>query len=150
MLNVLDLSWNILVLQRRKRTILILQGKSISFPTRRIVIMFYPRQRETVVLESMSFEALSCKGGTSISICTSRALILRVLVWHLLGSTTVIVLPCMLTRGGTRLPTDSHIRHFVLATSETTVTQQVSYRPIKCQSRLWPSRVTTVNASHKM
>ena len=44
------------------------------------------QQRETVVLESMSFEALSCKGGASISICTSRALILRVLVWHLLGS----------------------------------------------------------------
>ena len=51
------------------------------------------QERETVVLESMSFEALSCKGGASISICTSRALILRVLVWHLLGSTTVIILP---------------------------------------------------------
>ena len=43
MLNVLDLSWNMLLLQNRKRTILlILQGKSISFPTRRIVVMFYP------------------------------------------------------------------------------------------------------------
>ena len=28
------------------------------------------------------------------------------------------------------------------------MTQQVSYRPIKCQSRSWPSRVTTVNGSH--
>ena len=73
------------------------------------------QQQETVVLESMSFEALSCKGGASISICTSRALILRVLVWHLLGSTTVIMLPCILTRGGTRLPIDSHIQHFILA-----------------------------------
>ena len=74
------------------------------------------QQRETVVLESVSFEALSCKGGASISICTSRALILRVLVWHLLGSTTVIMLPCLLTRGGTRLSFDPHIQHFILAT----------------------------------
>ena len=57
------------------------------------------QQRGTVVLDSMSFEALSCQGGASICICTSKALILRVLVWHLLGSTTVILLPCMLTRG---------------------------------------------------
>ena len=62
------------------------------------------QQRETIVLEYISFEALSCKGGASISISTSRALILRVLGWHLLGFTTVIMLPCMLTRGGTRLP----------------------------------------------
>ena len=33
------------------------------------------QQRGTVVLDSMSFEALSCKGGASICICTSRALI---------------------------------------------------------------------------
>ena len=45
------------------------------------------QQRKIVVLEFMSFEALSCKGGASISICTSRALILCVLVWHLLGPT---------------------------------------------------------------
>ena len=32
---------------------------------------------------------------------------------------------------------DSHIQRIVLATEETTVTQQVSHRPIKCQSRLW-------------
>ena len=32
---------------------------------------------------------------------------------------------------------DSHIQRIVLATGETTVTQQVSHRPIKCQSRLW-------------
>ena len=43
------------------------------------------QQRETVVLESMSFEALSCKGGASISICTSGALILRVLVFACTG-----------------------------------------------------------------
>ena len=38
------------------------------------------QQRVTVVLDSMSFEALSCKGGTPISICTSRALMLGLLV----------------------------------------------------------------------
>ena len=27
--------------------------------------------------------------------------------------------------------------------------QQVSYRPIKCQSRSWPSRVTAISGSHK-
>ena len=74
------------------------------------------QQRGAIVLGPMPFEALSCKGGASISICTSRALILRVLVWHILGSTTVIMLPCMLTRGGTRLSVDSHIQHFILAT----------------------------------
>ena len=67
------------------------------------------QHRGAIVLDSMAFEALSCKGGASISICTSRALILHVLVWHILGSTTVILLPCMLTRGGIRLPIDSHI-----------------------------------------
>ena len=72
------------------------------------------QQRETVALESVSLEALRCKGGASISICTSRALILRVLVWHLLGSTTVILLPCMLTRGGTCSSIDSHIQHCIL------------------------------------
>ena len=45
------------------------------------------KQRVTVVLDFMSFEALSCKDGASISICTSRALMLGV-VWHILGSTT--------------------------------------------------------------
>ena len=67
------------------------------------------QQRGAIVLNSMSFEALSYKGDASISICTSRALILRVLVWYLLRSTTVILLPCMLTRGCVRLPIDSHI-----------------------------------------
>ena len=44
---------------------------------------------------------------------------------------------------------DSHIqRSIVLATEETTVTQQVSHRPIKCQSRLWSQRGTKVNGSH--
>ena len=43
---------------------------------------------------------------------------------------------------------DSHIQPIVLATEETTVTQQVSHRPIKCQSRLWSQRGTKVNGSH--
>ena len=65
----------------------------LQFAFKRSVI----QQLLTVVLESMSFEALRGKGGASISICTSRALILRVLVWHLLGSTTVIMyLVCLL------------------------------------------------------
>ena len=96
----------------------------------------------------MSFEALSCKGGASISICTSRALMFGVLVWHILGSTTVIMLPCMLTRGGTRLFLDSNIQHFILATYETTMIQQVSYRPIKCQSWLWPQELRRQSARH--
>ena len=40
---------------------------------------------------------------------------------------------------------DSHIQRVVLATEATTVTQQVSHRPIKCQSRLWSQRGTKVN-----
>ena len=43
---------------------------------------------------------------------------------------------------------DSHIQRIVLTTEETTVTQQVSHRPIKCQSRLWSQRGTKVNESH--
>ena len=43
---------------------------------------------------------------------------------------------------------DSHIQRIVLATEETTATQQVSHRPIKCQSRLWSQRGTKVNGSH--
>ena len=54
------------------------------------------QQRGAIVLDSMSFEAVSCRGGASISICASRALIFRVLVRHILGSTTVIMMPCML------------------------------------------------------
>ena len=75
------------MLGRRKRTILILQDESISFPTLRIVTMFNSgfrslskfgfkcsgiQQRGTVVLDSISFEALSCQGGASICICTSK------------------------------------------------------------------------------
>ena len=44
---------------------------------------------------------------------------------------------------------DSHIQRYVLATEETTVTQQVSHRPIKCRSRLWSQRGTKVNGSHQ-
>ena len=43
---------------------------------------------------------------------------------------------------------DSHIQRTVLATEETTATQQVSHRPIKCQSRLWSQRGTKVSGSH--
>ena len=43
---------------------------------------------------------------------------------------------------------DSHIQRIVLATEETTATQQVSHRPIKCQSRLWSQRGTKDNGSH--
>ena len=43
---------------------------------------------------------------------------------------------------------DSHIQRIVLAIEETTVTQQVSHRPIKRQSRLWSQRGTKVNGSH--
>ena len=43
---------------------------------------------------------------------------------------------------------DSHIQRIVLATEETMVTQQVSHRPIKYQSRLWSHRGTKVNGSH--
>ena len=53
------------------------------------------------------------------------------------GSTRVVV-----------VVVDSHIQRIVLASEETTVTQQVSHRPIKCQSRLWSQRGTRVNGSH--
>ena len=43
---------------------------------------------------------------------------------------------------------DSHIQRIVLVTEETTVTQHVSHRPIKRQSRLWSQRGTKVNGSH--
>ena len=43
---------------------------------------------------------------------------------------------------------DSHVQRIVLATEETMATQQVSHRPIKCQSRLWSQRGTKVNGSH--
>ena len=61
----------------KKEALLILQDESISFSTWRIVIMLYPsfafkcsviQQRETVVLESMPFEALSSKGGLSLQL----------------------------------------------------------------------------------
>ena len=43
---------------------------------------------------------------------------------------------------------DSHIQRIVFATEATTVTQQVSHRPIKCQSGLWSQRGTKFNGSH--
>ena len=44
---------------------------------------------------------------------------------------------------------NSHIQCIILAIEETTVTQQVSHRPIKCQSRLLSQRGTKVNGSHQ-
>ena len=44
---------------------------------------------------------------------------------------------------------DSHIQRIFPATEESTVTQQVSHRPIKCQSRLWSQRGAKVNESHR-
>ena len=49
--------------------------------------------------------------------------------------------------GAVCLRTDSHIQRIVLTTEETTMTQQVSHRPIKCQSHLWSQRGTKVNGS---
>ena len=43
----------------------------------------------------------------------------------------------------------SHIQRIVLATEETTGTQQVSHRPIKCHSCLWSQRGTKVNGPHR-
>ena len=45
---------------------------------------------------------------------------------------------------------DSHIQRIVLASEETTVTQQVSNRTIKCQFRSWSQRVTKVNGSQAL
>ena len=50
-----------------------------------------------------------------------------------------------IVRGIVVVVVDSHIQRIVLATEETTVTQQVRHRPIKCQSRLWSKRGTKVN-----
>ena len=46
---------------------------------------------------------------------------------------------------------DSHIQRIVLVTEQTNVAQQVSRRPIKCQSRSWSQRGTStkkVDGSH--
>ena len=47
---------------------------------------------------------------------------------------------------------DSHVQLIIvlLATEETTVTQQVSHRPIKCQSRLWSQGGTKVKTGYIM
>ena len=55
---------------------------------------------------------------------------------------------CQNVTGVVVVVVDSHIQRIVLATEETTVTQQVSHRPIKWQSRLWSQRGTKVNGSH--
>ena len=56
--------------------------------------------------------------------------------WHCAGGLSAVVV------------VDLHIQRVVFATEETTVTQQVSHRPIKCQSRSWLQRGTKVNGSH--
>ena len=56
--------------------------------------------------------------------------------------------PCHPINSHSVVVVDLHIQRIVLATEETTVTQQVSRRPIKCQSRLWSQRGTKVNGSH--
>ena len=56
--------------------------------------------------------------------------------WYILVKVVVVVV-------------DSHSQRIVHATEETTVTQQVRHRPIKCQSRLWSQRGTKVNGSHR-
>ena len=43
---------------------------------------------------------------------------------------------------------DSHIQRVLLASGETTVTQQVSHRPIKCQDRLWSQRYEDQRVNH--
>ena len=45
--------------------------------------------------------------------------------------------------------THTYIQSIVLTTEETTVTQQVSHRPIKYQSRSWSRRGTKVNGLHR-
>ena len=99
------------MLGRRKRTILILQDESISFPTLRIVTMFNSGFRS---LSKFEFECSVIQQRVVVEL--DYFMPLGVLIWHILGSTTVIMLPCMLTRGGTRLFLGcSHIQHFILA-----------------------------------
>ena len=43
---------------------------------------------------------------------------------------------------------DSYIQRVLFETEETTVTQQVSHKPVKCQSRSWSQRGTKANGSH--
>ena len=49
---------------------------------------------------------------------------------------------------GYEVPTELPGSTGFFAAEETTVTQQVSHRPIKCPSRLWSQRGTKVNGSH--
>ena len=61
---------------------------------------------------------------------------------------SVMIDVCLVSYNVVVVVVDSHIQRIVLATEETTVTQQVSHRPIKRQSRLWSQRGTKVNGSH--
>ena len=67
---------------------------------------------------------------------------------HLCRALTYNTIPGMVQLLVYVVVVDSHIQRIVLATEETTVTQQVSHRPIKRQSRLWSQRGTKVNGSH--
>ena len=53
----------------------------------------FKQQRETAVLESMPFQALSCEGGAQISICSSKALI--EFRWEALQESCAIAFPDM-------------------------------------------------------
>ena len=87
---------------------------------------------ETVLRRCLFFCRADCLAGGT---CTADAGWLE--NWkNARGSAVVVVV------------VDSHIQRIILATEETTVTQQVSHRPIKCQSRLWSQRGTKVNGSH--
>ena len=91
---------------------LILQDESISFPTLRIVVIMFNSGFRSLFKLEFKCSVIQQR----VTVVLDYFMPLGVLVWHILGSTTVIMLPCMLTRGGTRLFLDySHIQHFILA-----------------------------------
>ena len=76
-------------------------------------------------------------------------------LWHLRWDPRVCTKPLQNQKVGRRTSVvvvvvdDSRIQRIILAPVETTVTQEVSHRPIKCQSRLLSQRGTKVNGSHR-
>ena len=70
---------------------MILQDESISFPTLRIAIMFNSGFRSLFKLE---FKCSKCSViKQRVTVVLDYFMPLGVLVWHILGSTTVIMLP---------------------------------------------------------
>ena len=62
---------------------------------------------------------------------------------------SVILYTYINLHAGTLVVVGSHMQRIVLAAKETTVTQEVSHRRIKCQSRWWSQICTKkVNGSH--